>query len=285
MSLSWNECPLITFNVTDSNSNLISGDVVVTVFDDYDEDISKYVFVFSGEGIDNFKDFDLKRLDEFDNGLDLLDIYNIVYSSMNSTKFNSSLIGAGLLDLYDGIDIDFPRLISDIIPLLDFNTSKIGDGLKIIASGIDINSSNLLYNLSDTVYVNKTAFNDALGIVLHEFNMTVDNVSNFIHNFTYYLNLTYSSEIEDELNNTFNGSEIIKLHDIIKVLGDIYKYNNLTIFNLAAALGKVTNGFVFNLSSVFYPILNPDSNSSSIMEGLSKLVKSFTINETEFLAI
>ena len=96
--------PVIPFNVTDSEGNLISGEVIVTIYDSEDN-IGKDIFVYNGDGIDSFKKLDLNNLLIFNNGLELLDAYNIVYSSMNSTNFNSSLIGSGFSDISKGINL------------------------------------------------------------------------------------------------------------------------------------------------------------------------------------
>lgn len=106
--------PVIPFNVTDSEGNLISGEVIVTIYDSEDN-IGKDIFVYNGDGIDSFKKLDLNNLLIFNNGLELLDAYNIVYSSMNSTNFNSSLIGSGFSDISKGINLNVSRLLTDII--------------------------------------------------------------------------------------------------------------------------------------------------------------------------
>lgn len=53
--------PVIPFNVTDSEGNLISGEVIVTIYDSEDN-IGKDIFVYNGDGIDSFKKLDLNNL-------------------------------------------------------------------------------------------------------------------------------------------------------------------------------------------------------------------------------
>ena len=52
--------PIIPFNVTDSEGNLISGEVIITVHG-LDDNVTRDIVVYNGIGIDSFKKLDLDK--------------------------------------------------------------------------------------------------------------------------------------------------------------------------------------------------------------------------------
>lgn len=270
------ENPVIPFSVVDSNGNLIPGEVVVTVFGE--EDISKYTIVANNaSGIDSFKKIDFDELFEFNNGLDLLDFYNMIYSSMNKTNFNPDLIMAGISDIYDGITLNVPRLILNLVDYSIIDVSQLGGKIKNIISGFNESNLNFIYNLSAAVNINKSAFANALNISLNE---TVGVIKHFIQN---KLNLTLSSKIESAISNIANSTEIMKLHDVLTIIKDTYKYNNLTMPLIVNKLDNMTNGTIFDARSVLHLIF--DDYDTKISGIASKIIKSFDVNITEAIGI
>ena len=265
---------IIPFNVTDSRGNLISGEAIVTVYDE--NEISKYVILYNGAGMDSLKQLDLDKLFEFNNGLDLVSVYNIIYSSMNKTNFNPDLLIDGITDVYGGINLNVSKIIVDLVDNSIIDLSQTGEKLKVILSGLNTTNLYFLYNLSDAVHINKTAFANALDISL---NKSIENIKQFIQN---KLNLTISPEIEAKMNYISNGPEILKLHDVLTVIKDIYISNNLKMHNIVNILDNLTDGNVFDIPKIIHKIL--DSNATFI-KSLPKVIKSFSINITQALEI
>ena len=266
--------PVIPFNVTDSEGNLISGEVIVTIYDSEDN-IGKDIFVYNGDGIDSFKKLDLNNLLIFNNGLELLDAYNIVYSSMNSTNFNSSLIGSGFSDISKGINLNVSRLLTDIIALDIINVTKIADVLKTSISQMNVTNLNAVHELSKAVKVNKTAFINALKFTLKGFNLTIDDIIPFFLDIQKSLNLKFSLAIGLELLATINGPEILNLHDVFKLVKDVYVYNNLNMPTIVIAFLSISEKYGLNSVDVAKMMVGPNS---TVGGGLSKLFKSFSID-------
>ena len=266
--------PVIPFNVTDSEGNLISGEVIVTIYDSEDN-IGKDIFVYNGDGIDSFKKLDLNNLLIFNNGLELLDAYNIVYSSMNSTNFNSSLIGSGFSDISKGINLNVSRLLTDIIALDIINVTKIADVLKTSISQMNVTNLNAVHELSKAVKVNKTAFINALKFTLKGFNLTIDDIIPFFLDIQKSLNLKFSLAIGLELLATINGPEILNLHDVFKLVKDVYVYNNLNMPTIVKAFLSISEKYGLNSVDVAKMMVGPNS---TVGGGLSKLFKSFSID-------
>ena len=266
--------PVIPFNVTDSEGNLISGEVIVTIYDSEDN-VGKDIFVYNGDGIDSFKKLDLNNLLIFNNGLELLDAYNIVYSSMNSTNFNSSLIGSGFSDLSKGINLNASRLLTDIIAMDIVNVTKIADVLKASISQMNVTNLNAVHELSKAVKVNKTAFVNALDFTLKGFNLTIDDVIPFFLDIRNSLNLKFSLEIGLELLSIINGPEILNLHDVFKLVKDVYVYNNLNMPTIVKAFLSISEKYGLNSVDVVKMAVGPNS---TVGGGLSKLFKSFIID-------
>lgn len=269
------ESPVIPFSVVDSNGHLIPGEVVVTVFSE--DDISEYTFVpGNASGIDSFKKIDFDELFEFNNGMGLIDFYNMIFSSMNTTNFNPELIMTGISDIYNGITLNVSRLILDLVDYSIIDVSQIGGKIKNIISGFNESNLNFIYNLSAAVNINKSAFTNALNISLNE---TVGLIKNFLQN---KLNLTLSSKIESAINNIANSTEIMKLHDVLTIIKDTYKYNNLTMPIIVNKLDQLTNGTIFNAQSVLHLIFDDFDKISGIA---SKIIKSINANITEVIGI
>ena len=266
--------PVIPFNVTDSEGNLISGEVIVTIYDSEDN-IGKDIFVYNGDGIDSFKKLDLNNLLIFNNGLELLDAYNIVYSSMNSTNFNSSLIGSGFSDISKGINLNVSRLLTDIIALDIINVTKIADVLKTSISQMNVTNLNAVHELSKAVKVNKTAFINALKFTLKGFNLTIDDIIPFFLDIQKSLNLKFSLAIGLELLAILNGPEILNLHDVFKLVKDVYVYNNLNMPTIVKAFLSISEKYGLNSVDVAKMMVGPNS---TVGGGLSKLFKSFSID-------
>ena len=266
--------PVIPFNVTDSEGNLISGEVIVTIYDSEDN-IGKDIFVYNGDGIDSFKKLDLNNLLIFNNGLELLDAYNIVYSSMNSTNFNSSLIGSGFSDISKGINLNVSRLLTDIIALDIINVTKIADVLKTSISQMNVTNLNAVHELSKAVKVNKTAFINALKFTLKGFNLTIDDIIPFFLDIQKSLNLKFSLAIGLELLAIINGPEILNLHDVFKLVKDVYVYNNLNMPTIVKAFLSISEKYGLNSVDVAKMMVGPNS---TVGGGLSKLFKSFSID-------
>ena len=223
--------PIIPFNVTDSEGNLISGEVIITVHG-LDDNVTRDIVVYNGIGIDSFKKLDLDKLAQFNNGLELLDVYNMVFSSMNSTNFNSDLIGGVFADLSKGIHLDVSNLLQTLI-IFDIN------------------------------------------FALKGFNLTANDSIQFIKNLSSFLNLKFSPEIDSEIKNVFNGSEISNLYDIFKIVKDVYVYNNLTIPVIVNAVENIIGQSGLNLADIVKMILGPQS---TVGGGLPIAFKSLSID-------
>ena len=157
--------PIIPFNVTDSEGNLISGEVIITVHG-LDDNVTRDIVVYNGIGIDSFKKLDLDKLAQFNNGLELLDVYNMVFSSMNSTNFNSDLIGGGFADLSKGIHLDVSNLLQTLIIFDIIDVAKITDVLITSISEMNVTNLNAVHELSKAIQVNKTVFTNAVNFAL-----------------------------------------------------------------------------------------------------------------------
>lgn len=101
---------------------------------------------------------DLDKLAQFNNGLELLDVYNMVFSSMNSTNFNSDLIGGGFADLSKGIHLDVSNLLQTLIIFDIIDVAKITDVLITSISEMNVTNLNAVHELSKAIQVNKTVF-------------------------------------------------------------------------------------------------------------------------------
>lgn len=184
--------PIIPFNVTDSEGNLISGEVIITVHG-LDDNVTRDIVVYNGIGIDSFKKLDLDKLAQFNNGLELLDVYNMVFSSMNSTNFNSNLIGGGFADLSKGIHLDVSNLLQTLIIFDIIDVAKITDVLITSISEMNVTNLNAVHELSKAIQVNKTVFTNAVNFALKGFNLTANDSIQFIKNLSSFLNLKFFS--------------------------------------------------------------------------------------------
>lgn len=184
--------PIIPFNVTDSEGNLISGEVIITVHG-LDDNVTRDIVVYNGIGIDSFKKLDLDKLAQFNNGLELLDVYNMVFSSMNSTNFNSDLIGGGFADLSKGIHLDVSNLLQTLIIFDIIDVAKITDVLITSISEMNVTNLNAVHELSKAIQVNKTVFTNAVNFALKGFNLTANDSIQFIKNLSSFLNLKFFS--------------------------------------------------------------------------------------------
>lgn len=169
----------------------------------------------------------------------------------------------GLHIIIDGIDVDFYRIIDDIINNID----------------IDVNVTGLLVNISDAFTLNRTAFIEAFdefaGIFNISFNLT-EKFSDFINN----LDLNMTSEIEgiiDKINSseTFTFKEFYNLYDAIS------KTNDVGILTLIKAIGNVTAGL--DIQKIIDVIKDPDFNFTNLINSLSLIIGSVTVNRTKIL--
>ena len=266
--------PIIPFNVTDSEGNLISGEVIITVHG-LDDNVTRDIVVYNGIGIDSFKKLDLDKLAQFNNGLELLDVYNMVFSSMNSTNFNSDLIGGGFADLSKGIHLDVSNLLQTLIIFDIIDVAKITDVLITSISEMNVTNLNAVHELSKAIQVNKTVFTNAVNFALKGFNLTANDSIQFIKNLSSFLNLKFSPEIDSEIKNVFNGSEISNLYDIFKIVKDVYVYNNLTIPVIVNAVENIIGQSGLNLADIVKMILGPQS---TVGGGLPIAFKSLSID-------
>lgn len=283
MTVSEYEEPVIPFNVTDSNGTTIPGEVIVTIKDE-DTNISKHIIVSKDTVLDSFKNLDLDSIAKFNNNIDLQDVYNIVYSSMNKTMFQPSLLVNGISDIYNGIHINVPALTLALIDNYIMDVSDVGSRIKNVIGDLNTTNMYFIYGISDAVNLNKTAFTRGLNTALKQFNMTTEDVNQFLENIKNHLNLT----IPDTANNLINkikNKEIIKLHDVFTIMKDTYIHNNLNMTQVADALDNVSNRFIFDVPSIIHKICDPDVNKSTILEGVSEMINSFEIDIVKALKI
>lgn len=274
--------PVIPFNVTDSSGNLISGEVVVTVHGENDT-VSKHVIVSNDAIPISFEKLDLNNISEFGKGLDLLYVYNAINSSMNMTNFNTTLIMGGFSDIYHGIDINASNLILTLLDNPSINVSQIKDKLKGIISEIDMNDLNYLYALCDAVTIDKPEFMNGTNAVLNGLGLKVDDFIDVFKKISSNLNLKIPLSTTLKIYKLLNSNGNVKIQDVTNIIKEIYDHNGLTIPKLVNAVDKAINGSALDPSRIIHLILEPNSKSELIKEGLSHVINSISIDTNKVL--
>lgn len=297
----------IPFNVTDSDT--VSGGVNVTIYGE-NETISKYIEFNNATGQADFSVVDLIEIVRANPDMNISDIYDIIYSSWNSTDVNVTEIISGLDDInagftinpsdfadgadhiIDGTQVDMDRItegLNYIFNGTNVNVSQLTDGIDEIISGFNLNSSgdskvdNILIAIIGGFTINDQKFVDnILDSIIINTARFIDAIKSFGGDASegsfidlmkrMGIRLSLDQKIRIGLLYLQNEFTLLEATNILK---DIWSYNGLTKNIFIDRLSKVTNGFTFNVSS-FIP-----TDSSS--DAFNKLIGSVRINNDKFI--
>ena len=174
------------------------------------------------DSVNNIINGSYVNITEFNEGLNLI---------KNAFSINITTIKEGINDVINGIDINTTGIQN--ISLKNFNFTEIAKMLNISSDDLNSIISDLANNISEIISFNKTAFVDGLNNILNEFNITDNDINNFMN----YLNFT--GELQDKINNILDGKNL-NLTYLIQAFREVIDYN-LTIKDIINGLDNITN--------------------------------------------
>lgn len=175
--------------------------------------------------------------------------------------------------------------MGDIFNGITFNTTNVFNGLKTIFNGFGVNITNIadkLFELLETVTFNTSTLSSGLGVILDELDITTFDILTFLLKVGNYLDLELTTDVFNEIAEILNGKSF-SFSDIVKVFKDIQELNNITLKDILDAVGHVTNGFTFNMSSIFTKFLNPDYNASKIINAFKNIYESISFDKSKVI--
>ena len=295
----------VRFNVTDSSGALISGDVNVTVSDE-NRTVSEIIRLNNASG--HYSMADLIGLIKANDKSNIQDIYNIINSSFDSTKINTSGLISGFGDIYNGLGVNVFALISSITDIMnssDVNITRLINGWDKIERSTNI--SMLVEGLEDIVNLSSIDI-PTFSTILHTFMGGFDfNVAGIIDQFRKGISFNKTlmtsgiNGINNELgifksNNIFDimndlglklsisnllkagniiSKDIIIYWDLVDLFKDILDDNDLTP---AEFIERTLKQDKFNLSNIITKISNSDFNRNNIINAVTQIIMATKID-------
>lgn len=228
-------------------------------------------------------------------------------SGISKIEDSFKIDGSRILDsLMNGLEFNTPQIISEISNITGIESSRISnviDGLEDIINGIEFNRANLLdgfdkifdgFTLNTTVICRELASDirgisidregliEGLQLVLNESGVSEWEIMEKIGDVIDNLGIDVTPELKQTIAEIVDG-KTISVSDIAQFIGDAIDNNNLTVSDVIAAVADVTNGFSFDLSEIFNKMADLKYNSSDISNGIDKILKSITIDNSNIL--
>ena len=299
----------VRFNVTDSSGALISGDVNVTVSGE-NRTVSEIIRLNNASG--HYSMADLIGLIKANDKSNIQDIYNIINSSFDSTKINTSGLISGFGDIYNGLGVNVFALISSITDIMnssDVNITRLINGWDKIERSTNI--SMLVEGLEDMVNLSSIDI-PTFSTILHTFMGGFDfNVAGIIDQFRKGISFNKTlltsgiNDINNELgifksNNILDimndlglklsisnllkagniiSKDIIIYWDLVDLFKDILDYNDLTP---AEFIERTLKQDKFNLSNIITKISNSDFNRNNIINAVTQIIMATKIDYNSY---
>ena len=289
---------IVRFNVTDSSGALICGDVNVTVSGE-NRTVSEIIKLNNASA--HYSMADLIGFIKANDKSNIPDIYNIINSSFDSTKSNTSGLISGFGDIYNGLGVNvsaFISIITDTMNSSDVDITRIIDGGDNIKKGINIPM--LMGGLENMVKLSSIDI-PTFSTILHTFMEGFDfNVAGIIDQFRKGVSFNKTlltsgiNDINNELgifksNNIFNimndlgltftmatllkagsifSKDIIIYWDLVDLFKDILNDNHLTP---AKFIERTLKQDEFNLKNIITKISNSDLNRNNIIKAITQI--------------